>query len=107
MTNEEAIQTLKEIQSGARTLMLTVGSVELENGLLRDCQALGMAIEALEKAPKKGRWISDYDGYYDLTLFKCSECEHEWCFEVEEDIFDLDYNYCPNCGAYMRGENDE
>lgn len=55
-------------------------------------EALSMAIEALESAEqkeqKKGEWIE----------LRCSECGQ------------VDYskpNYCPNCGADMRGESDE
>lgn len=35
-------------------------------------------------------------------LVYCSECGFE--VHVEET---RRYNYCPNCGAYMRGEKDE
>ena len=45
---------------------------------------------------KKGKWISldDSRGKYNDYGYKCSECgEHS---EYEE-------NYCPNCGADMRG----
>ena len=34
----------------------------------------------------------------------CSECG-EWL--VASDEYAVKGNYCPNCGAYMRGSNDE
>ena len=45
-----------------------------------------------------GRWIEDHD------YLKCPECS----VMVKRDFtfFDIgDWNYCPNCGAYMMGEN--
>lgn len=50
-----------------------------------------------------GRWEENEDEYYSLHIVKCSVCREEWCFEVEDDIFDLNYRYCPNCGAKMDG----
>lgn len=41
------------------------------------------------KEPKTGEWIADVDGY------TCSECG---VFNTDDD------NFCPNCGADMRGE---
>ena len=50
-----------------------------------------------------GRWTKTEDDYYGLNIVKCSVCREEWCFEVEDDVFDLNYHYCPNCGAKMDG----
>ena len=52
-----------------------------------------------------GRWTIAEDDYYGLNIVKCSVCHEEWCFEEGDDVFDLNYHYCPNCGAYMMGEN--
>lgn len=44
---------------------------------------------------KKGKWI-DYpiaDGFFQCT--ECGVLRESWC------------NFCPNCGADMRGEEDE
>lgn len=53
----------------------------------------------------KGRWLGlEYDGYADgypvYDLWGCSECGGEYC---GEDV-PVEYMYCPNCGADMRGE---
>ena len=50
----------------------------------------------------KGKWIWDrHNGEY-----YCSECK-----EVQEDIKTVmgfpDWNFCPNCGSDMRGEQDD
>ena len=57
--------------------------------------------------PKKGKWIRHENPRYSYDReqgdvnagvhYTCSECNHiSWT-----------YNYCPNCGADMRGLNDE
>lgn len=50
-----------------------------------------------------GEWLgTEYDGYSDgfpvYTTWKCSNCGAE--FECE----DMDFHYCPNCGAKMDKE---
>lgn len=45
-----------------------------------------------------GRWISDEGD----VLFHCSECETQ--ISTSWDYEDLNWNYCPNCGAVMDGK---
>ena len=48
---------------------------------------------------KTGKWVwSDED-----ASWKCGSCD---CVFEEYD-WKPEYNYCPNCGADMRGEQDE
>ena len=71
---------------------------DYEGGIKDACTDI---IEKISKMPtieperKKGEWIED--GYYDLPCV-CSYCgtagERKW-------------NFCPNCGADMRGDDDE
>ena len=51
-------------------------------------------LEAADVQPvKHGRWISlDYD-----TYFECSVCKN---------VEDIESNFCPRCGADMRGDTD-
>ena len=53
---------------------------------------------------RHGRWTIAEDDYYGLNIVKCSVCHEEWCFEEGDDVFDLNYHYCPNCGAKMGKE---
>ena len=70
---------------------------DAENRLERNEITLGeferlVDIEVIE--PKRGEWIDDdFVGQY-----RCSECDY---YAIDE------YDYCPNCGAHMRGEDDE
>lgn len=57
--------------------------------------AMMMAIEALEKQPKKGHWERFADDYK-----KCSKCE-------AIVMFYHNYKYCPNCGAKMIESEDK
>ena len=54
---------------------------------------------------KHGKWIESEDDYYGLYIIKCSLCREVWCFEVKDDVKLMNYNYCPNCGARMDGDN--
>ena len=52
--------------------------------------------------PKTGHWISDVDRWGDVVTtvngYRCDKCN---AFNSDKD------NFCPNCGADMRGDADE
>lgn len=85
MTREEAINAIKEHIDTYPII------VEIE--------ALEMAIKALEHESKTGNWIEriERDEYndYEEKWFECDQCH----IDAERP-----YNYCPNCGARMDGE---
>lgn len=56
-------------------------------------EAFDMAIQALEQEPKHGYWLEAKEE--DPCWYRCSECGR---------LYDLDENYCPNCGARMEEE---
>ena len=68
------------------------------------CKAVDIAIKALSAQPdrKKGKWIR-LDEYPNDVSVKCSECG----VTLEDWMMGAFYNYCPNCGADMRGGEDE
>lgn len=58
----------------------------------------------------KGKWFDEvrhgkWEDPEDLTCYKCSVCGEYATqeYRLTEIIF---WNYCPNCGALMRGEED-
>ena len=90
ISKEEAIKRLKEAR-------FTVQPYLYMN------EAFDVAIESLsqpERPPQterpKGRWIGE--GSYTVTahVCRCTNCNRE----ITVDDFD---DYCPNCGADMRG----
>lgn len=62
--------------------------------------------------PKRGEWIDEadkYDASFGIHDYRCSNCNsyadeyisgHEWYTAGKP-------NFCPNCGAKMKGANDE
>lgn len=64
------------------------------------------AIEELQKR-KRGKWI--YQFHEDEVGVTCSECEgyaESFARWIYDEGYRIDYNFCPNCGADMRGEKD-
>lgn len=49
---------------------------------------------------KRGKWLDVTTLDNEFICWVCSECRHGTDFVYEP------YNYCPNCGADMRGDSD-
>jgi len=59
--------------------------------------------------PKRGRWIYCEDTTADcVDGYRCDQCGFfvPWDYKHKGIDFIQDYNFCPNCGADMRGEQD-
>lgn len=55
---------------------------------------------------RHGEWLRTDDDWSSLVTIQCSVCGGEWCFEVDEDVQLLGYNYCPGCGCKMDLEDE-
>lgn len=65
------------------------------------------AIPAADVEPvRHGQWLRTDDDWNSLVTIQCSACGGEWCFEVDEDVQLLGYNYCPGCGCKMDLEDE-
>lgn len=53
-------------------------------------------------AQSEGEWEKHLDEY-DCEFAKCSHCGEEYYDANGEDTIDMFYNFCPNCGAKMKG----
>ena len=70
-------------------------------------------VDMLEKLPsaqperKKGKWIYGEDEY-GIDGYHCDKCGFfvPWDYTHKFINYIEDYNFCPNCGADMRGEQD-
>ena len=78
MTNKEAIFELIKLRR------------KLEKDSTIDVEPFDMAIDALER--KHGEWVLEHSS----QLWECTNCH-------EREIRTTDF--CPNCGADMRGES--
>ena len=76
------------------------GLYNIKDGKIFKYKAKGGTVRAykLENRPQ-GEWIEvEEDWRHQIEFWKCSECD----FAVSSM-----YNYCPNCGARMKGADDE
>lgn len=90
MTNKEAIEILEDYYSGY--FGYKIDDIH---------EAHNLAIKALEERPH-GEWIKHIDNLYpEDSTEECPFC-HE-----EQRLVGNDDNFCPNCGADMRGEDNE
>ena len=75
----------------------------MEGYTTRDIKiALDMAIEALGVRPQ-GEWIVNKHGEH-----FCPKCGHYALYEEdqENDYYEVQSNFCPECGADMRGKEE-
>lgn len=102
MTREEAAECIERVRPK---------KVQMVNGRLQGGfpdhdseigKAIDMAIAALQEPErKKGRW----EDFGDNNSYRCTACGEIWILNdgtPEEN----NMNYCPNCGADMRGEEE-
>ena len=108
MTTTELIELLKAYEYGgatgrSREVMFQAGNriigtdrvefIGSGDGLLTE---LCLSLPGAER--KTGRWIPMFD-----NTWQCSECER--CEQFGENI-ESTSNFCPHCGASMRGNDD-
>lgn len=70
-----------------------------------EVKAMLKSLPSAQPKRKKGKWIgTEYDGFADgcpvYYEWKCSVCT---CVVEDEEPT---WNFCPNCGADMRGEQE-
>ena len=70
---------------------------------IQDLEARNSKQSTIEPERKTGRWIK-LDIHAHLADHKCTACSQE-CY-VPTCMGEPMYNFCPNCGADMRGEQD-
>lgn len=67
----------------------------------RFLEACGVAIAALQETKEKGHWIGDF-GHSEYNDWHCSNCRMYYPERNKKLLGD----YCPWCGADMRGEEE-
>lgn len=91
MKIEDAIKTLKELRRETNDPWYE--------------EAYNMAIKALEATPPQGKWIDKgWKGDWQFETDGRGNCWHEYeCSECGFHSKGGKSNFCPNCGADMRG----
>ena len=78
----------------------------MEDGTCSECNHFKPTSDVVEG--KHGTWLCQYDSRCGTTDVTCSVCGDtrtvNGCYtnHLDEPIYNED-NYCPQCGAYMRG----
>ena len=54
---------------------------------------------------RAGKWIEQDDGW-DGVYYECSNCKEAFTL-LEGTPSDNLYRYCPNCGAVMKGDDED
>lgn len=62
-------------------------------------------VPSVQPEQKIGRWIERTDTQNDV-YYVCSNCKEAFTL-IEGTPTDNLYNYCPNCGAFMKGESND
>ena len=66
------------------------------------CKEARLSLGAGYRKQSEGEWTKHLDEW-DCEYAKCSCCGEEFYDASGEDTIDMFYNFCPNCGAKMKG----
>lgn len=80
--------------------MFRNASLEGVEELMASGKMEDISLPSAQPERKKGRWHQRI--YKKVEMMVCSECGNEFSYDAETGV--RDYNFCPNCGADMRGE---
>ena len=91
--------TIDKINERQRNLIYRFGFESTDLKMMNIAKSIVTAMPSVQLKRKPGHWI---DGGYDtdgMHYIKCSVCGG--------DVIYGDWDYCPNCGTDMRGDQDE
>ena len=104
ISRREAIEVLAEMQGRCTTKEALIQNSKIWQQI-KD-------LPPAEPERKKGRW--EYETMRHLitgemrTVRICSVCDGGWFrYDMSDGVEEAEPNYCPNCGADMRGEGND
>lgn len=90
---------VEKIRQGLQMMDDTRRASLIMNGMYL-CEKEVRNLPSAQPERKKGRWIKN------STHINCSVCKHcSWSLTFEDTV--RRFNFCPNCGAEMKGEQNE
>lgn len=103
LDEEQLERELKKADTISRQAAIDILEGHLDDDYLDGYEYLNelKAIPSAQPQRMRGRWIPHKTkfGGEDEKVYTCDQCGHNIGFHAE--------NFCPNCGADMRGEQDE
>ena len=105
---EDAIEAIEDItwyhQNSNREMVS--GANDAEHQGWYKSQDIYAALESLPSADAvQGEWIP-FDRTYGRSIWVCSACDNGTYVPCDASTQKPIYDYCPNCGARMRGEEE-
>lgn len=70
-------------------------------------EAVEMAIEALKTDRTHGEWVVEYTDVNGDKWYRCSHCGERFVLIEKGEASTEPYHFCPNCGARMKGADNE
>jgi hypothetical protein len=109
-TTSDLISRMETVEHLRRVLDATVPITDYDEGYV-DGVEFGIStvstMPTIQPERKKGEWLPDNNNAYEMR-FVCSCCkESEVVPTIGFTKYKTLWDFCPNCGADMRGEKDE
>lgn len=114
-TKDNVLHYINQVYDEAYELGYQRGRVQSDSDIKSAQQMIEDAIKnlrELKEEPKRGKWedmATPLGASYGRHEFVCSECDYAATYFVggSEEWWDTRRpNYCPNCGADMRGDEE-
>ena len=98
ISRNDAISALKALEESAPTAQHV--------SAIFDCEDIIRVLPSAKPERKKSKWIHK-EYFIGACYAECNECHQHTRGIAEDNGFGFNYkfyNFCPNCGADMRGE---
>lgn len=100
ISRQAILKNIEKIRQGVQMMDNTYRAGIVMSGM-NLCEKAVMNQPSAQPERKKGKWIKHIDDLFPAeSTLECNVCHHEQPITIDD-------NFCPYCGADMRGEQDE